>query len=220
MWNWLKHRIVTKSWKFNDIICNHMKCKPIVSLTCCDSSCGRTSNRSSRLPRSKKKKGQDEVMQVVPNFLNQEQLINIVYLKKMGITSKSCILLNSWLEPCFFLWNFFASCWPQKRKKNILSQKHVWSFYQNIWWKQGLFFNLCGQKISKFFFQNSKFSQHCTEKQIFPQFCPKKLLGCKTFAYQKKPKLDHETLHITERHWQNSSQHHCVIWFPIHNDYW
>jgi hypothetical protein len=46
------------------------------------------------------------------------------------------------------------------------------------------------------------------------------LLGCKTFAYQKKPKLDHETLHITESHWQNSSQHHCVIWFPIHNDYW
>jgi hypothetical protein len=88
----------------------------------------------------------------------------------------------------------------KEKKKNILSQKHVWSFYQNIWWKQGLFFNLCGQKISKFFFQNSKFSQHCTEKQILPQFCPKKLLGCKTFAYQKKPKLDHETLHITESH--------------------
>jgi hypothetical protein len=102
----------------------------------------------------------------------------------------------------YFCDKFLHHVDPKKggKKKNILSQKHVWSFYQNIWRKQGLFFNLCSQKISNFFFQNSKFSRHCTEKQIFPQFCPKKLLGCKRFAYQKKPKLDHETLHITGRH--------------------
>lgn len=94
-----------------------MKCKPIVSLTCCDSSCGRTSNKSSRLPRSKKKKGQDEVMQVVPNFLNQEQLINIVYLKKKGITSKLCILLNSLVEPMFFSVTHFCIILTPKKKK-------------------------------------------------------------------------------------------------------
>lgn len=128
-------------------------------------------------------------MQVVPNFRNQEQLINILYLKKMGIPSKLCILLNSLVEPAFFsVTTFCIMLTPKKegKKLNILSQKHVWSFYQNIWRKQGLFFNLCSQKISNFFFQNSKFSRHCTEKQIFPQFCPKKLLGCKRFAYQTK----------------------------------
>lgn len=177
MWNWLKHKIITKSWKFNDIICSDMKCKPIVSLTCCDSLCGRTSNKSSRLPRSKKKKGQDEVMQVVPNFLNQEQLINIVYLKKMGITSKLCILLNSLVEPMFFsVTHFCIILTPKKKKgkkkKNILSQKHVWSFYQNIWRKQGLFSIYAVKRLANISFETANLVDIALKNRFFHNFVP------------------------------------------------
>ncbi len=177
MWNWLKHGIITKSWKFNDIICNHMKCKPIVSLTCCDSSCGRTSNRSSRLPRSKKKKGQDEVMQVVPNFLNQEQLINIVYLRKMGITSKSCILLNSWLEPCFFLWYFFASCWPQKRKKKkkrIFCHRRMSGLFTKTFGGSKDFFSIyVVKRLANFSFKTANLVNIALKNRFFHNFVQK-----------------------------------------------
>jgi hypothetical protein len=99
-----------------------------------------------------------------------------------------------------FLHYFDPKKEKRKKKKEYIVTEACLIFLPKHLAEARTFFNLCGQKISKYFFRNSKFSRHCTEKQIFPQFCPTKLLGCKKFAHPENPELDDETLHITGRH--------------------